>query len=195
MIRIVILPLVTLLAGFFFNNIDTAPQSEAYSFSYPEHLTGTFTGGFEEETCHSCHFDFDLNPDENGGLSVSGLPSSVEESAVYEIEITVEREDLGAAGFQLAARYPDGSQAGSFELEGDKKVMFSESVPDSLQYVQHSAEGVDPAGSSSNSWVVRWQAPESVRDSVKFHIAANAANGDRSEFGDWIFTEIAVVAP
>ncbi len=38
-----------------------------------------------------------------------------------------------------------------------------------------------------NNWTVKWKAPEVISDSIYFNISANAANGDQSEFGDWIY--------
>lgn len=82
---------------------------------YPEHLAGPFTGGFGEQSCHSCHFDYDLNmPD--GVLELTGLPNTIEPGKIYELEVLIRRPDLGAAGFQLTSRFEDGSQAGSFIL-------------------------------------------------------------------------------
>lgn len=42
-------------------------------------------------------------------------------------------------------------------------------------------------------WRFRWRAPLDA-DTVRFHVAANAANGDRSEFGDRIFVHEALTA-
>ncbi|GAA5522641.1 hypothetical protein Asal01_02603 [Fodinibius salicampi] len=161
---------------------------------YPEHLTGAFTGGFGEETCRSCHFDYDLNPG-GGSLEITGIPAKISGKERIHIEITVEREALGAAGFQLSARYPNGQQAGSFDIAGKDRMMYSRTVPDSLEYVQHSEVATDPTEENSGSWTLTWVAPESVSGPVFFNIAANAANGDQSEFGDFIYAQEIKVHP
>ncbi len=191
MIRIALIPFVTLAFGLLLNGGESELGSSSVSV-YPEHLTGSFTGGFGEETCRSCHFDYDLNPEE-GNLTVSGIGEKISAGQHLEIEISVEREVLGAAGFQLSARFEDGSQAGSFEIEGNERVMFSSSVPDSLQYVQHTREGTKPADKNKQTWTIKWQAPESLAGPVIFNIAANAANGDQSEFGDFIYSRELVI--
>lgn len=183
--RIVLVPCITLAFGMLYHGGE--PAHEPGQVQYPEHLTGTFTGGFGEETCRSCHFDYDLNPEE-GALTLSGLGSTVSAGASYEIRITVERPELGAAGFQLTSRYEDGRQAGHFDIEGNARVMFSTSAPDTLQYVQHSAEGSRPQGNNRQRWTITWTAPEQPEGPVIFNVAANAANGDRSEFGDYIYS-------
>lgn len=192
MLRLVALLLFTLLSAFLLSaggdKSEHKDISTADKLSYPEHLTGTFTGGFGEETCRSCHFDYDLNPD-GGTFSVSGIPDQISEGEAVEIQITVEREELGAAGFQLSARYEDGRQAGRFDIEKNDRVMFSKAVPGSLQYVQHTNEGTNPSEEQKSSWTVKWEPPESAEGPIIFNIAANAANGDQSEFGDFIYAE------
>lgn len=186
MTRLILLPATTLLLGFVF--VSDPPQSKSNPAAYPEHLTGTFTGGFGEETCRSCHFDYDLNPD-GGQLNVSGLETGFKPGEVIEIALEVSRKELGKAGFQLSARFADGQQAGTFLLDDNARIMFTSSAPDSLQYVQHSAEGTEPNGDGMNKWMIHWKAPEKISSPVIFNIAANAGNGDQSEFGDFIYAE------
>lgn len=187
MIRLLILPVVTLLMAFTLSGAPPLPVPDGES-PYPEHLTGAFTGGFGEQTCRSCHFDYDLNPGE-GRLSVSGVPERITGGETLKILIRLERDKMGRAGFQLSARYAGGKQAGDFDIGGDDRVMFSKAVPDSLVYVQHSSSGSHPVKESTTSWTVTWQAPGSLDGPVTFNVAANAANGDQSEFGDFIYTE------
>lgn len=184
MIRLLVLPTVTLLLGMIF--AEPISRSAAESINYPEHLTGAFTGGFGEQTCRNCHFDYGLNP-EGGRLSVTGIPGKVAAGDTVEITIEVEREEMGSAGFQLSARYENGSQAGQFKVGENDRIVFSESVPDSSQYVQHTRESTEPSEANKNYWNVTWRAPESVSETVIFKVAANAGNGDQSEFGDFIY--------
>lgn len=184
--KLLLIPALTLGAGFLLS-VGEEPESD-FSKVYPEHLAGAFTGGFGEETCHSCHFDYDLNWEE-GRLTVEGIPDKIKSGHEYEIEIMVERENLGKAGFQMSARYRDGSQAGRFLIGENDRLMFTKQVPDSLQYVQHSIKGIEPVNNGQNSWTVLWKAPENLADAVYFNLAANAANGDQSEFGDWVYNK------
>jgi hypothetical protein len=124
-----------------------------------------------------------------GSLSVSGIREEVSPGELLTIQIMVQRDDMGKAGFQLSARFPDGSQAGQFKIENNERVMFTEAASDSLQYVQHSSTGTEPVKTGVNSWAIAWQAPESAKKLIIFNVAANAANGDASEFGDFIYVE------
>jgi len=171
------------MAGLAKDTIDS-PQTT----SYPEHLTGAFTGGFSEETCRKCHFDYDLNPD-GGSLTLRSLQLRNSKNNYRELIITVRRPDLGASGFQLTARYPDGSQAGKFIINNNTRLQQTKQVPDSVIYIQHSAAGSEPIYTDSTLWKVTWKPPDNPIDTVFFHVATNAANGDQSEFGDWIYTQ------
>lgn len=193
MIRLLVLPVLTIAMAVSLSEDPpvTIPKSKV---AYPEHLTGSFTGGFGEETCRSCHFDYDLNPD-GGSLSVSGIPKTITAGDSINIAITVKRNELGRAGFQLSARHENGSQAGHFDLAANSRVMFSEAVPDSLQYVQHSSSGSNVGDEKKNSWVIKWIAPDKLDEGVIFNITANAANGDQSEFGDFIYAKEIKIGP
>lgn len=195
MYKLVLLPLFTLIAGLLSSgSIPPLESSRSGIHSYPEHLTGAFTGGFGEETCHSCHFDYELNP-KDGSLLVSGLPTTIKAGQTLNIAITVSRKELGKAGFQLSARDPGGRQTGRFEIEDNSRVMATKSVPATLQYVQHSKEGTEPSEQGATNWKITWKAPDTLADTVFFNISANAANGDQSEFGDFIYAKEIKVTP
>lgn len=151
---------------------------------FPEHLAGAFTGGFGEQTCHSCHFDYDLNMDE-GVLKLIGLPEKIQPSAEYELTVEIGRPELGAAGFQLTSRFADGTQAGEFILNDE--VSFTPSVGNNIQYMQHAIRNIRPDG-DNKTWKFTWTAPSQVSSTIYFHLAGNAANGDESAFEDWILT-------
>jgi len=162
-------------------------------FEYPEHLAGPYTGGFGEETCRSCHFDYPLNP-EGGKLKLSGIPEIYESGKKYEIEVRVERESLGLAGFQLTSRFPEGTQAGTFEYD-KVHITTTPETGDSVTYLQHAATGTEPQEKGIKIWTFHWIAPQKASGTVLFHIASNAANGDASEFGDWIYAKEVEILP
>ena len=166
---------------------------------YPEHLAGPLTGGFGEQSCHSCHFDYDVNMSD-GILELTGMPEKVTSGNTYELEVLIGRPDLGAAGFQLTARFEDGSQAGSFTL--NDAVILTPNTPGTAQYVQHAVKNISPED-DQKVWKFAWTAPERIHkkkeksesdgtvskpstDRIIFNIAGNAANGDESAFEDWI---------
>lgn len=174
-----------LIGVFFIPEKEAAVITENNDDFNPEHLDGAFTGGFGEQTCHSCHFDYDLNQ-EGGSLAVQGIGEAYIPGNSYEITVTVESEQLEIGGFQMTARFEDGTQAGSFEWEGNR-LMFTPNVSDTIQYLQHSIAGTSATGEQEVSWNFLWQLPEDGEGPVIFNIAANAGNFDDSSFGDWIY--------
>lgn len=142
-----------------------------------------FTGGFGEETCRACHFDQELN-DPRGRLKVSGLPDSYVPDSVYSILIAVARPDLGRAGFSMSTRYEDGSVAGLLKpTDSLARLTYS---PAQLPFATHTEKGNETSGDSA-AWHLLWRSPAEDSRRIIFNIAANAANGDESEFGDWIY--------
>jgi hypothetical protein len=191
MVRIVSAVILTLYIGSLIQPDEKVPAPGVHT--YPEQLPGTFTGGFGEQTCQSCHFDYPLNPVEEGSLAISGIPDSYKSGSSYAIVIEVNRQNLGKAGFQLSARTTAGTQAGSFSLDQERLRFTNESGD--IQYVQHTAEGTRPTGQHSTVWQVKWTAPSKAAGPVTFNVATNAANGDDSEFGDLIFASELISQP
>jgi hypothetical protein len=159
----------------------------------PEHLDGPFTGGFGELTCHSCHFDYDLNM-YGGSLTVDGLPDNYQPGNSYNLTVTVESSHLENGGFQMTARFEDGSQAGSFNWDGDH-LMYTPKISEEVKYLQHTRQSTSPTEDREVSWNFVWTAPKSATGSIIFNIAANAGNNDDSSFGDWIYVDELISNP
>lgn len=161
-----------------------------YTEAYPEHIAGAYTGGFGEQSCHSCHFDYELNQPE-GELSVSGIENSFEPGEKYQINIKLKREDMAEGGFQMTARFEDSTQAGTFDL--NENLTRTPNIDSDVSYVQHGV-GKTEAQVGEITWQVTWVAPNQTKP-VFFNIAANATNGDASEFGDWIYVKEVKIQP
>ena len=142
------------------------------------------TGGFGEPTCHACHFDGMFNSPE-ASAQVMNIPDAFATDSTYLITVVVSRADLGAAGFSISSRLGNSGQAGSFHATDDRVAV--ESGPSGVQFAMHTLDSSDPVAADSNAWTLMWTAPSGA-DTVYFHLAANAANGDDSEFGDLIKT-------
>lgn len=194
-----------LLVGFWLPvPVDNGPESLSYSTfeahtAYPDSLPGTFTGGFGEETCRSCHFDYELN-NPAGSLTVISPDETYEPGVSYEMRVVLESDRLAKAGFQLTARFEDGSQAGGFRWKGDRlRFTHTDDTTDvdsrSIRYLQHSAAGTAPTSDTRSEWRFEWIAPKEPKGTVVFNIAANAGNDDLSAFGDWIYQKEFELAP
>ncbi len=154
---------------------------------YPQNPPAAHTGGFGEPTCHQCHFGYPVNHS-RGQATVSGIPPAYSSDSAYTLTVTVSREGMGAGGFQLATRLADGPglalQAGSLaELDSRVEIVTAGRV----DYAQHTLTGTALTRPGVAQWRLRWRAPSREDGTVSFHVAANAANDDRSEFGDFVY--------
>jgi hypothetical protein len=150
------------------------------------------TGGFGEPTCLECHDDNGLN-DASGRMSLSGIPEMYTPGKDYNITVTLARPGLARAGFQLTARFDQGSSAGKGAgalRTSDNRTQLLEGGDQRVTYIEHTLTGskVDPAGTAE--WKFGWTAP-TTGGSVLFHASANASNDDRSALGDFIYTAVA----
>ena len=166
--------------------------------AYLEGPPPAHVGGFGGDTCHACHFENDLDAP-GGSLTLSGVPDMFEPSRTYRITVFLERPAMERAGFQLAARLGEGGSAGGpagalRALGGDERVQ-AVTVADGVTYAQHTEPGTALTGPGTASWTVEWRPPAVDSTSVVFHAAANAANDDASEFGDFIYTASATTRP
>ena len=166
--------------------------------AYVEGPPPAHVGGFGGDTCHACHFENDLDAS-GGALTLSGVPDTFDPSATYRITVSLERPEMERAGFQLAARVAEGAGAGGpagalQAVGGDERVQ-AVTAADGVTYAQHTEPGTALAVPGTASWAVEWRPPAADATAVVFHAAANAANDDASEFGDFIYTASATTRP
>jgi hypothetical protein len=159
---------------------------------FPQGAPPGTTGGFGEPTCIQCHFDGELN-EAGGSLAIDGLPERYTPGETYRLIVRLRRADTGAAGFQLSARTADGAQAGVLAAP-DRRTQVQPGTG-GVQYAGHTEAGSDPAAPGVGEWVVQWTAPAAASGAVTFHAAGNAANGDRSQFGDHVYVVEKAVHP
>lgn len=155
------------------------------TLAYSEHPPLAHTGGFGEPTCQQCHFDQAFN-DPQGSLTLEGLPEIYTVGARYRLTINLKRPDIHKGGFQLAARFKTGKQAGSLRAL-DGRVELVQEASSGIHYAQHTRAGTSPVSSNTATWTVEWTAPDINGGDVIFDVVANAANDDASPFGDYTY--------
>ncbi len=171
---------VSLLAAVVLWLAPTAPPTA----SYPDHPIPGHSGGFGEPTCQTCHFDNDLN-DPNGYLRLEGLDGDIEAGTSNPVIVTLRHPELVIAGFQASFRHTDGSQAGALSSSDDRTLV---TKLNGVTYIQHTLAGTKVGDDQVATWTFDWAVPE-TEGPVWLHVTANAANGDRSEFGDFVYAD------
>ncbi len=162
---------------------DSLSRDSSISHSYRDGPPLGHTGAFGEPTCQSCHFGAELN-DASGQLVVS-FPESYVPDSVYALVIELSAAELGAGGFQLAVRDSVGGQLGTLSTDGTAARV--DQNEDGVAFVFHTLAGSEPIYPDKARWQVDWRAPRATSGPAIFSIAANAGNGDNSEFGDRIY--------
>jgi hypothetical protein len=152
-----------------------------------------FSGGFKEESCHACHFEAEPNA-RPGEVSVTGLPERFVAGQRYPLIIRLARPGMVLGGFQLAARFDDGTQAGALERGPGEEKRVAVEVAGGVQYANQRRPGAEPTAPGTAQWTVVWTAPAAARP-VTFHVAANAGDKDESTRGDYVYTAVAETKP
>jgi len=164
------------------------------SHAYADGAPPGFSGGFTEDSCQACHFHETLNAPP-GRVAIEGVPERFASGERYAVTVTLTRAGLKLAGFQLTARFKDGgAQAGTLapgvgEMERVKVERQGE-----IEYAGQQKAGASPGSDDAATWTVQWTAP-SGGGAVVFHVAANAADGNDSADGDFVYTARAEAAP
>jgi hypothetical protein len=155
------------------------------------------TGGFGEETCRKCHYDFEEN-DPAGSLLLEGFPETYVVGRQYTLTIRLMHPRLERGGFELAARFAsgdnEGRQAGFLE-SSDDRVSIVSSADAATHFARQTRAGSAPQTKGQSAWTVRWRAPETGSAPIVFHVAANAANFDDSPLGDYPYSAQQTVRP
>ena len=153
-----------------------------------------FSGGFREEACDACHFSAKLNTGP-GALTIAGVPERYVPGARVPVTVTLARDAMTMAGFQLTVRFADGgAQAGTLEAAPDDDARIAVERQGNVQYAGQRQAGTTLATAGVARWSVVWTAPASGGP-VTFHAAANAANGDGTAEGDFVHTSSAQSVP
>ncbi|HEV2131457.1 MAG TPA: choice-of-anchor V domain-containing protein [Longimicrobiaceae bacterium] len=159
--------------------------------AYSDRPPAAHTGGFEEPTCHACHFDQPLD-DPAGAVALQGVPSDYSTEESYRLTLLLTRAEMARGGFQLATRFAEGERAGqqAGTLRAlDERVQVIEQG--GILYAHQTRAGTSLDASGTARWTLEWTPPEEGSGAVVLHLVGNAANGDDSAFGDFIYTHSA----
>jgi hypothetical protein len=154
--------------------------------AYAQGAPPGFSGGFKEESCHACHFHAEPNSP-GGRLTIEGVPARFAAGERYTLTVTLTRAGMKRAGFQLAARFKDdGAQAGTLTPgtgDGERVGVEGQDV----QYAGQKQAGAPVDEADTARWTIEWTAPDRGGP-VIFHVSANAADGNDSADGDFVYT-------
>lgn len=153
-----------------------------------------FSGGFNEQSCHACHFHAGINAG-SGRVAIAGVPERFLPGERYPVTVTLTAPGIVLGGFQLTARFKDGGvQAGALGPAPEDAERIGVEVQGNVQYAGQREKGAALTAPNTARWALVWTAP-TASGPVAFHVAANAANGDERVDGDYIYTTVAETSP
>jgi hypothetical protein len=99
------------------------------------------------------------------------------------------------AGFQLAARFKEsGAQAGTIAPAAGEAARVGVETQTGIQYAGQKRAGAALGAADATKWTIVWTAPTSG-GAVIFDVSANAADGNESADGDFVYTSAAQSSP
>lgn len=155
------------------------------------------TGDFGQANCNTtgCHLGNPLNVTTGslaGSLTLS-VPAEYEPGKSYTITITLNKPNQRRWGFEFSARADSsGAQAGNLVSTN----LFTQvNSQEGIQYITHTFAGTYSGDAGPKSWTFNWTAPSNSVGDVRFSCAANAANNNGLNTGDFIYTQTAISKP
>ena len=182
-----VLPICGLFLLFF---VVSSSSVFAFSFLPPP---AEKTGAPNEGTCMAagCHAENDLNI--TGGSLMLTVPDIYVPNEVYTIVVGLSRAGQSRWGFEMTALDADGVRAGAFTADDAANTGLTEA--NDKQYIHHTTAGTAAGTNDAHSWEFEWTAPDADIGPITFYAAGNAANGDFTPGGDYIYTEQAESTP
>src|SRR5262245_19495798 len=148
------------------------------------------SGVFAGQTCamSGCHTGNPPNAP-GGTLTVTGLPSNYVSGQTYDVQVSIARGNALLYGFQMTSVDEVKQQAGTFQRVDNRAAI---EFTGGLMVIQHTLSGVQLSHGVFN---FKWTAPDITTGPVRINVAANAANGNSTTSGDFIYTKELIVAP
>jgi hypothetical protein len=163
-------------------------QANAFSSGPPPSQTGAPGEG----TCVSCHTSFPLNSG-GGTFTIDGIPASYSPDQEVAVTITLTQTNRARFGFQATVVDEAGRMAGTLVITDPVRTQtVVGSVGGGRTYINHTLSGSSPSATNQGSWTFRWRAPAANAGRVTFYAAGNAANGNGSTGGDFIYTAVLI---
>lgn len=162
------------------------------------------TGAPGEGTCIGCHYTYggtnsvpNLGP---GRVQITGLPAYYTLGQTYTVTVTVTANEsaVNRWGFELTVLDAQGSSAGELTVTDAARVLKrSGAILDQPRtYLSHNDEtGTNLGRTGANSWAFNWTAPNNSAGEITFYATGNAADGQVTPEGDYIYATLAVIKP
>ena len=164
-----------------------ALPARAFDFGPPDGFAGNPPDAMN---CTLCHYEFEVNSGD-GALQLIGLPATYVPGQTYNLSVRLSDPEQKRWGFELTvqddADYNE--QGGQLVVLDDVNTQLSPDGFGTGDFLKHTKIGTFEGTSDGPvEWSFAWTAPDASVASVTFYAAGNAANGDDSYTGDYVYT-------
>jgi hypothetical protein len=143
------------------------------------------TGAPGEGNCTQCHSSFPLDSGDGGFELYTDDEAFYVPGEQYTMNIEVFDPQAQRWGFELTIIDTAGEVAGTLSpMDGDTQVSSS----GGRDYGKHTTAGTHEGDTEWSYWFMSWVAPEASTGTVLIFGTANAANGNHSSSGDYIYS-------
>jgi hypothetical protein len=153
------------------------------------------TGAPGEQTCQvGCHNSFTVNSG-NGELAITA-PASYAPGETLDLAVHIEDPGQMRWGFELTVLDSENQPVGALVVTDLTRTQLSLSDPSGRDYLKHTLMGTNQVDATAEAdWNFSWTAPAETAGPVTFYAAGNAANGNGTNQGDFIYTTMTIVEP
>jgi len=143
------------------------------------------TGAPGEGLCTDCHG----SSAGNGSFDLLGVPTLYQAGETYSITVRLQDPGQQRWGFELTVIDGDSDAAGTIAVTDAVNTQLSDNAGTNPDYVKHTSTGTyNGTPDGPVTWQFDWTAPDPAVGEVTFYAAGNAANGNGSTSGDFIYT-------
>lgn len=143
------------------------------------------TGAPGESTCRACHSSFGLNSG-SGGVTISNAPAEYVPGETYTLTITVTTSGQSRWGFEVCSRTENLDQGGTLTVT--QSSLTTTGTSGGITYLKQRSAGTFNGQQNSADWEFAWTAPAADSGPITLYAAGNAANGNFSTSGDYVYT-------
>ncbi len=138
------------------------------------------------QNCTACHFSYELNSGD-GDLQLQGVPAQYVPGQTYPLTVILSDPGQQRWGFELTVLddADPAAEGGSLVVTDPLNTQISEDVDGTEDYLKHTSDGTHWPSDGPTEWTFDWVAPD--LPSVTFYFCGNAADGDQSFIGDYIY--------
>lgn len=150
--------------------------------------------------CTTCHNDYPLNSGlANITFEVEGLDTGYIPGQNYKINISIQKSNLLAAGFQFIALQDNdfNTSPGTITLTQPSRTQKVDDKNPHLHvcklmqkvWVEHTYDGHLNETEGQNSWSFNWKAPENSVGDITFYLAVLESDFNGEESGDYVYSK------